>query len=382
MNKYSPMRLLIISFILILIIVGVGWFVSFTLDSNQPTFSLPSGGLLERLGVGGFVSGGRGSLSGGDGSGGDDVERGADSRNEAQQNGSSGTAISSELTNSPPIEITFLGDLMFDRHIRTNAERVGGYDFILAPVEHIWSTSDLVVGNLEAPITENRSVSQNSVVGSPQNFTFTTDKAILSVLTKYPFLAVLGNNHIFNFGTDGIRQTEQYLDQSGINYFGQTGQSTKTSTVVEIKGLKIGFINYNQFVGSTVGGGEVRAFTDLKELSKTTDVQVVYAHWGEEYELVARPVIVDLAHRFVDAGADLVIGGHPHVIQNNEIYANAPIYYSLGNFVFDQYFDNNVRTGLIVVVHLDPKTKEISTEEHKVWMKKGGQTVPFDDKTD
>ncbi len=272
-----------------------------------------------------------------------------------------------------PIVITFLGDMMFDRNIRTKAE-ASGYEFILAEVEQLWQDSDLVVGNLEAPITDADSVSQGSVVGSTNNFIFTTDPAIIAVLKQYPFVAVLGNNHIGNFGINGIIETETNLETAGIPFFGQTGYANSpTATVIEVKGLKIALINYNQFVT----GGEAQVFEDLAELSQTTDLQIIYTHWGNEYEPEARPVIVELARRLVDAGADQIIGSHPHVIQNHESYRGAPIFYSLGNFVFDQYFSEAVRTGLVVTTVIDPQTLEITTQQSLVRMETSGQTVPL-----
>ncbi len=285
------------------------------------------------------------------------------------------TNSTAELTAAEPIVLTFLGDMMFDRNIRTKAE-VSGYDFILAEVEQLWAESDLVVGNLEAPITDADSVSQGSVVGSTNNFIFTTDPAIIKVLNKYPFVAVLGNNHIHNFGTEGIIETETNLEQAGIPFFGQTGyENSPTAVVVEVRGLKLALINYNQFVA----GGEAQVLADLAELSQNTDLQIIYTHWGNEYEPEARPVIVELARRLVDAGADLIIGSHPHVIQNSETYRGAPIFYSLGNFVFDQYFSEAVRTGLVVTATIHPQTLEITTQESRVRMEASGQTVPLEE---
>ncbi|HFC36337.1 MAG TPA: hypothetical protein ENJ49_01525, partial [Candidatus Moranbacteria bacterium] len=86
-----------------------------------------------------------------------------------------------------------------------------------------------------------------------------------------------------------------------------------------------------------------------------SDFIVVYSHWGREYKLVNSERQQKLAHQFIDAGADLIIGAHPHVVQPIEIYKNKAIFYSLGNFVFDQYFSDNVRSILGVGVLLENK---------------------------
>lgn len=270
-----------------------------------------------------------------------------------------------------PIKLTFVGDMMFDRYIRTKASQQS-YKFILEETLAIFEDSDLVVGNLEAPVTDFDSVSQQTSTTSAQHFTFTTEPAALTAFSSLPFAANLGNNHIFNFGAEGIAQTEKYLAAAGIGFFGQTGQSTPTYMITEIEGYRIALINYNQFVA----GGAQQTLEDLELVSGITDLQIVYAHWGIEYELVARPVVVTLAHQFVDAGADVIIGSHPHVIQNSEIYQGAPIFYSLGNFVFDQYFDAQVRTGLVVSVMIDRENGEITTSEQRVRLELSGQTVP------
>lgn len=268
------------------------------------------------------------------------------------------------------IKIVFVGDMMFDRYIRTKAEEQS-YQFLLEQVEPLFETTDLVVGNLEAPITDFDSVSQKTATTSATHYTFTSDPEIATVLSKYPFVANLGNNHIANFRAEGIDQTEEYLSAAQIPYFGQTGHGSPTYTIAELDGLKIALINYNQFVTDS----ERQTMSDLQLLADSTDLQIVYTHWGIEYEPEARPVISTLAHQFVDAGADMIIGSHPHVIQNYELYKDVSIYYSLGNFVFDQYFSTEVRTGLVVIAEIEPKTMTISTSTRKVRLETTGQTT-------
>lgn len=272
------------------------------------------------------------------------------------------------------IKLIFVGDMMFDRHIRTNAEKQGNYEFILEPVAEMFVGADYIIGNLEGPITTNKSRSQGSVPGSTDNFYFTFDPAILSLLKKYPFIVNLGNNHITNFGADGIDQTLQFLTQDQVPFFGQIGRDKEAETIImDIGQLKIAFVNYNEFLP----GGLEKSLSAISEVDSQVDLVIVYTHWGAEYVPIANEVIVGQARSFVDAGADLVIGSHPHVIQNSEIYEGVPIYYSLGNFIFDQYFSQEVMTGQVVTVLIDQDNLEITTSEQLVRLDKTGVTSPF-----
>lgn len=274
------------------------------------------------------------------------------------------------------ITLIFVGDMMFDRHIRSNAEKQGNYEFILEPMAAHFAGADLIIGNLEGPITTNKSRSQGSVPGSTDNFYFTFDPAILSLLKKYPFVVNLGNNHITNFGADGIDQTLQFLTDARIPYFGQIGRDNQVEAetlITEVGQLSIGLVNYNEFLP----GGLEKSLAAIAKIKDQVDLVIVYTHWGAEYVPIANEAISTRAHSFVDAGADLVIGSHPHVIQNSEIYQGVPIYYSLGNFIFDQYFSREVMTGQVVTAVIDPVSLEISTSEQLVSLDKTGVTLPL-----
>ncbi len=129
-------------------------------------------------------------------------------------------------------------------------------------------------------------------------------------------------------------------------------------------------MNYNHFIAN----GKEKALADIAEAKNKSDFVVLYTHWGKEY-VPALQSVKDLAHSFVDAGADLIIGSHPHVVQEHEIYHGKTIYYSLGNLVFDQYDSESTRNGLLVRAIINVKTKEASIEEIPVTLKSNGQTV-------
>lgn len=271
------------------------------------------------------------------------------------------------------IKILFGGDVMLDRYIRRMANN-NSYDFILEELDDYLNEMDLVVVNLEGPITPHESVSIGTEIGSKNNYVFTFDEQITDTLVRKNIKLVnIGNNHILNFGGGGLISTKKALSDADIGYFGDTGTDTGLSYSVEIKGKIIGFVNYNQFIGD-YGQNILKTISEIEKMGPVCDVVVVFAHWGNEYS-EASQFQTQTAHKFVDAGADLVVGSHPHVVQKSEVYNDKFIYYSLGNFVMDQYFSEETTEGLLVEMTLDVEREDISYEEHKVQMLKNGQTV-------
>ncbi|MFH0969794.1 MAG: CapA family protein [Patescibacteria group bacterium] len=270
------------------------------------------------------------------------------------------------------VYILFVGDLMFDRSIREFTNRKGN-DFIFEKISDFLKGNDLVVANLEGPITDNKSVSVGTTPGQKGHFIFTFDKSLADTLAKNNIkLVSLGNNHVLNFGVDGLDQTKKYLTENGIDYFGDPKNKENNSIVKEINGIKIGLVNYNQFGGISVE--EVNK--NIEMLRNTVDIVVIYAHWGKEYEKNPSDKIKNLAHNFVDAGADLIIGSHPHVVQNMEEYKGKRIYYSLGNFIFDQYFSAETMNGLAVRIKIDAENRSMEFQEIPLIMERNGQTKP------
>ena len=264
----------------------------------------------------------------------------------------------------------FVGDLMFDRGIRFYASQNTGNDFIFDKITPTLLENDMVVANLEGPITDNKSVSSGTAPGSTNNYYFTFNPSLSKTLFQKNIRIVnLGNNHILNFGNQGLSSTKKYLDLARVGYFG----SPERSTFVEISGVKITFIGYNEFSG--VPAETQATLEEIQKAKEFSDIIVVYSHWGAEYIKTPSENTKNLAHQFIDKGADLVIGSHPHVIVPMEIYNSKRIYYSLGNFVFDQYFDEDVRRGLGVVVKINKETKQLDFEDKNFYLQSNGQTV-------
>ncbi|MEK7612648.1 MAG: CapA family protein [Patescibacteria group bacterium] len=239
---------------------------------------------------------------------------------------------------APSATIIFGGDLLFDRSIRTAIREQGG-DYIFSCIDATLKGADLVVANLEGPITNNPSVSENTKPGSENNFTFTFDPMVAALLYFHNIRLVnIGNNHIMNYGLEGLRQTKFWLQSAGVDFFGDEVMYTTT-----LRGVPLAFINYNEFGGDSYSN----VLQNIGIAAAQGYIPIVYTHWGEEY-VAPLPRVQALAREFVDAGAALVVGSHPHIVQERELYHGKYIYYSLGNFIFDQYFSEDVSNGLLL----------------------------------
>lgn len=271
------------------------------------------------------------------------------------------------IVTPPPSQayrILFIGDMFFDRYIRKLATRHGD-DHLFSCVDDLLKSADMVVGNLEGPITDNDSRSIGTVVGSPNNYVFTFPTTTAQLLARHNIRIVdLGNNHITNFGREGMLDTRKYLDAAGVGHFGGVGGD---EPVYRRGGLS--FVSYNQFGGNSP---ELVATTIANEKTSGQTV-IVFAHWGEEY--VPSPgYLRGVAELFVQSGADAIFGAHPHVVIPAEWINGVPVYYSLGNFLFDQYFDMDVREGLAVLATIDGDS--ITTTDYPVTIYQDGRTCP------
>jgi poly-gamma-glutamate synthesis protein (capsule biosynthesis protein) len=267
--------------------------------------------------------------------------------------------------------VIFTGDMMFDRSIRTTADEKGG-DYLFSCIDETLQRADLVVGNLEGPITASSSMSVGSAVGSPENFTFTFPTSTAALLYRHNIrLVSIGNNHIMNFGQAGLTQTKEYLSAAGVGYFGDpdAAESDRVARMT-VGGVPFSFVNWSDWTSDKTD----HTVAQIRAEAQSGRVVVVYNHWGDEY--VPPPARVrELAHEMVDAGAAIVIGGHPHIVQEHEVYHGKNIYYSLGNFIFDQYWNDAVSHGLLLQVTFG-KSGVASVEELPVVLGRDRRTCP------
>jgi poly-gamma-glutamate synthesis protein (capsule biosynthesis protein) len=243
-----------------------------------------------------------------------------------------------------PITMFFTGDIMLDRSVAKRAEEYGN-ESLLAKVAPLFKGNDLIIGNLEGTITDNVSIARKD--HSLLHFTF--DPELAHILSDNGFTHVsLSNNHSLDFGWKGYEKTKEYLKEFGIDFFGSARNDDNLSTIVEVKGKHICFVGYHQLFSPDESG----ILSEIARIRPTCDFLILTAHWGIEYKNTQSVEQTRLAHEFIDTGADLIIGTHPHVVQPVEIYKNKAIFYSLGNFIFDQYFSPETSQGLAVSLEL------------------------------
>jgi len=276
------------------------------------------------------------------------------------------------MTTRQDAVVLFAGDMMFDRSIRVEMQK-NGEDFIFSCLGTTLKKPDLTVANLEGPITERASKSVGSKPGDLSNTRFTFASSTAALLKRQGIDAVsLANNHAQDFGADGVRSTTRFLEGTGVAHFGDP--LGERMHVARVNRIPLAFIGHNEF--QTLVGEEWKGSTTTTEKARKARADgyfpIVYAHWGAEY-VPAGPEAKRLAREWIDAGAEMVIGAHPHVIQEHEEYAGKHIYYSLGNFIFDQYFQEDVRNGLLLEITFD-HNGFVSAKEIPVYLERDRRT--------
>jgi poly-gamma-glutamate synthesis protein (capsule biosynthesis protein) len=234
-------------------------------------------------------------------------------------------------TNFAPIKLLHFGDAMFDRAVRKTVDN--GTDlFASLRAMDIMSDYDIRMLNLEGPIV---AMPRSECQQKELNFQFPTTTARL--LKSEGFNAVtIANNHMLDCNQVGLDASVQYLMNADIL---AAGYPQIDSTWVETRnasGTRIAIVGLD----ATIGALPLEKIPALiAKLKSSHDLVLVTVHWGDEYALRANDTQKALAHRWIDAGADVIIGNHPHVVENVEVYKGRAIFYALGNFIFDQVGD-------------------------------------------
>lgn len=278
-------------------------------------------------------------------------------------------------TPSKKLTVIIGGDVMFDRDIRAIGER-NGYNSLFDPsIVSLFKQADIVAVNLEGPITSNPS--KTLVNGkTTESFTFTFDHESAFALKDIGVTIVsLANNHTDNFGFSGFAETQGSLSKAGVSWFGNPWNSTSSkmsiidligsnspvTTIIETKDFKVAFVGYHSFQL-----GVDRVINEIKRVSGPDVFTIVMPHWGEEYTTKPSEIMKSRARAFISAGADAIIGAHPHVVMEQEWVGAVPIYYSVGNLLFDQYFSSEVMSGNLIELHLIKNTAKTSLDYIKV----------------
>ncbi len=259
------------------------------------------------------------------------------------------------------VSVVVGGDVMFARNMP------GVLSSVESPfqnVENVTGSADLFLINFENAATSSDSAVKGDVP-------LKCDPSYVPLAKgNNNTVAVLANNHLFDYGVGGMEDTLKYLDEAGIKHTGAGDNQTQASMPVssEINGRNITIINYmdsNNFkeysneVMPQANGSDPGYSAYDSQLAKQqiqdakangSDNVIVYFHFGNEYSRTPNEDQVKMAHEVIDDGADVVLGAHPHVTQGIEVYNGKPIFYSLGNFVFDQ---QNTATHSAYIVKID-----------------------------
>ena len=194
-----------------------------------------------------------------------------------------------------------------------------GYDYFFSNVRYIFENDDLTIVNLEGPLTDDRTDPKR------HGFRFTGRPDYVQILSGSSVeLCNVANNHAYDFGLAGLKQTAQVLEDAGIGYSGYS-----QAYYTEIKGVKVGSLGFTKWNHNAKQVAEAVA-----EARRQCDLLIVSIHWGQEGHNEADSNQRQLGRAAIDAGADLVIGTHPHVYGGIELYNGKYIIYSLGNFCF------------------------------------------------
>jgi len=252
-----------------------------------------------------------------------------------------------------PVRLAFVGDIALNYSIATDLEAIAaGKDkkklakgFPFDGVAERLRAADLAIGNLECVLSTKGKLStwhrgfRAPLVGAD------------AILASGIDLVSVANNHSFDFGPEAFFDSLKNLDDKGLGSFGRSfrhemPREPEKPTIREVRGTKIGFLGY--YLAADTG-----LERDVAAARKQVDLVVVYFHWGKEKQVEATPEQIRHAHLAIDAGADLVVGSHVHVLQPTEMYKGKLVAYGLGNFVFmGMNNEERFRRGAILEVSL------------------------------
>lgn len=288
--------------------------------------------------------------------------------------GFSPKVASTEAPNAESFTFQAFGDLMLGGRAADVLTPVG-FEQAFVPLRGVLAAADLNMVNLECPITDRGFAMEG------KQYTFRMAPKTASVLRNQGIgLVSLANNHSMDFGWEGLAQTISLLEAHGIGHAG-AGEDLKAArrpVIREAHGIRLGVLAYSltfpetyyaeQSRPGTAFGHKTDIEADVAQLRSQVDLVVVSFHWGAELRKDPKEYQVELAHAAIDAGADLIVGHHPHVVQSVEVYKAKPIFYSLGNFIFGSY-SNSVQWGLGIRVTWPRTPKGVSRIASQVEMR-------------
>ena len=258
---------------------------------------------------------------------------------------------------SGPVSLVFAGDIVLD-DAAGELIRAGGDP--LASFDDVFKQADIRVANLECVVATTGSAGDKI-------YTFRAHPRVLPVLKRHFDALALANNHSGDFGREAFAEMLGLLKEAQLGQLGGGHNLAEAHTpqIVERKGLRIALLGYSEFMPRSFEADfnapgvawseDEQVVADIKKARTfyKADLVIPVMHWGWENELSSNPRQRQLAHLMVQAGADAVIGGHPHVTQEIEHYQGKPIIYSVGNFVMKETDNARQRQGWVLRLQLD-----------------------------
>ncbi len=273
------------------------------------------------------------------------------------------------------IKIAFVGDTMLDRGVEQKVKKEGddNFNFVFEEIKDDLKQYDFLIGNLEGPVSNKGKDKYNL-------YSFRMNPEVIPVLKEVGFEAFsVANNHMGDWGQEAMVDTFNRLKEGGIKVLGGGNNLDEAITpqIIEKDDVKIGFLAFSQFgqgdfwatnnFGGVAGISEENLKKGISVAREQADIIIVNFHFGEEYQEIQNSYQEKYAKMAIDFGANLVVGTHPHVIQPLEQYKNTYVAYSLGNFVFDQYFSpETMEGGLLEVVIENKKIENVILKRIKI----------------
>lgn len=298
------------------------------------------------------------------------------------RNNSNASAVSlssSDTENSKEINrVSFVGDVMLSRFMQPVYEKEGMNE-IFSYAKKDWQESDHVIANLESSIVKDTEKTEFYNIDESR-INFAIDEKMMIDLADESGIDTfnLANNHIADFGLEGILETLDIIEKNNIQQTGLYQNHTKIDemySIIDLGEYQVSVVSFSDVIPSNRGlgvrenkPGVILPNTQQSQLLKRviqsakshTDLVFVYAHWGEEYTYQPSDKQRLLAQELVDVGADLIVGAHPHVLQPVELIDGVPVIYSIGNFIFDQGLGSTVSS---VMMHVNTDGKRIDSIE-------------------
>ncbi|MFZ2025376.1 MAG: CapA family protein [Microgenomates group bacterium] len=248
--------------------------------------------------------------------------------------------LENSIRTEEPWTLVATGDVIPARSVNTQTIKRNDFTWGWKNIAPILQQGDITLINLESPLLSN-------CVPTDEGMKFCGDaRHVEGIVFAGVDVVSLANNHAGNYGIEGILETIEILKMNGLPVTGTDTQPYSTT----VKNIRVGFLAYNDIGYKEQGiawADEELMKKEIQETKEKSDVVVVSMSWGVEYEANPSMRQQELAHAAVDAGADLIIGNHPHWIQPTEKYKDGFITYAHGNTIFDQMWSEETKIGVI-----------------------------------